>query len=145
VPGRGDRKGGNTKSGAGACRAAAEIVIETLLNLLRAGARGRFSGTMFSSELARHGWHSLRSLHRRPRVHGHGVVAGGPGDGRPAPREGRAAVAITTHARRSPPDLRPIEIARTRVKPLSSLATAAGGHTMLQPILSYKWKVCTTG
>jgi len=64
VPGRGDRKGGNTKSGAGACRAAAEIVVETLLNLLRAGARGRFSGTTFSSELARHAGHGLRSLYR---------------------------------------------------------------------------------
>ena len=62
VPGRGDRKGGNTKSGAGACRAAAET--ETLLNLLRVDARGRFSGTTFSSELARHGGHCLRSLHR---------------------------------------------------------------------------------
>ena len=64
MPGRGDRKGGNTKSGAGACRAAAEIVVETLLNLLRAGARGRFSGTTFSSELARHAGHGLRSLYR---------------------------------------------------------------------------------
>ena len=62
MPGRGDRKGGNTKSGAGACRAAAET--ETLLNLLRVDARGRFSGTTFSSELARHAGHCLRSLHR---------------------------------------------------------------------------------
>jgi hypothetical protein len=58
VPGRSARKeGGADKSGA-----AAEA--ETLSNLLGADGRGRFSGTMFSSELARHGGHCLRSLHR---------------------------------------------------------------------------------
>lgn len=60
VPGRTavrTEDGGATKSGA-----AAET--ETLSNLLGAGGRGRFSGTMFSSELARHGGHCLRSLHR---------------------------------------------------------------------------------
>jgi hypothetical protein len=60
VPGRTAARaedGGATKSGA-----AAET--QTLSNLLGAGGRGRFSGTTFSSELARHGGHCLRSLHR---------------------------------------------------------------------------------
>lgn len=83
---------GRRRRGGGALSAAAAAVM--LLNLRRADGRGRFSGTMFSSELARHGRHCRRSLHRAGPAAAAAVASGAraitaPSPGRP-PSEHRA-------------------------------------------------------
>lgn len=55
-------RNGSTASG-DAAGAGAGSLSPTPLYLRRADGRGRFSGTTFSSEFARHGGHCLRSLH----------------------------------------------------------------------------------
>lgn len=61
-------RNGSTASG-DAAGAGAGSLSPTPLYLRRADGRGRFSGTTFSSEFARHGGHCLRSLHLAARKH----------------------------------------------------------------------------
>lgn len=108
MPERGAKNGstasGDADAGGGALSAAAAAVM--LLNLRRADGRGRFSGTMFSSELARHGGHCRRSLHRAGPAAAAAVASGAraitaPSPGPPAVPSTAHAAAAATHARRS--------------------------------------------
>jgi hypothetical protein len=106
----------------------------TLLNLRRADGRGRFSGTIFSSELARHGGHSLRSLHRGAAGGGRAstatTVAGGIDAATsppPAAPITTHAAAVATHARRSPSALQ-ITITATDLERRLAIAAGLAGH-----------------
>ena len=115
--------------------AAAEA--ETLSNLLGADGRGRFSGTMFSSELARHGGHSLRSLHRGATTTAalRGVVDAATSPPPAAPITTHAAAVAATHARRNPSALQRT-ITATDLERRLAIAAGLAGHDATQPTLS---------